>query len=540
MRYESLTNMKRIPVILLIIALWSFVTFWNLNKAFHIDDICYVDIAAWITEHPWHPMSGSIYFSDVFTPISQINQPPLYFYLMAVWEYFFGVSEISLHGLISIFALWAIFGMYRLSKLFIPKYAILATILFALNPAFVVGQNTMVDIPLIAIVIEYFYQMLKPRNNDCRKYFCIGILFGFAFLIKYTALVLLPALFLEIFLTKKWRNFTWLLLPIGIIAAWTLFNIYDYGGLHLFDRPLSHENFFSKIRRSIWFIGVLGAISPFSLMFFYIQWKSSQLKKCWAFIFYSSCICYLLVILSPLNLISDNTSDLIFNFSFLASGFGMIALVWKGWKYRIRRWNENPAEVILSYWIISTYVFIVVLAPFIATRHVLFLIPAFIILLFRWAIGKEIKQSIRFCTIALTIMTTTLLAASDYWFADVYRITAPQLMSKIPPQSKVWFTGPWGWQWYAIKAGMTPLDIKNIKVFAGEYYVTVSNSNKINCENLKEIEVVTVSRNKWYQRFSAINFYYSDMRPWENSTDHIETFKIFQFTEKSTCVGNSD
>jgi 4-amino-4-deoxy-L-arabinose transferase-like glycosyltransferase len=536
MQQESFSNLKKIQPVFWVLILWIFVTFWNLDKAFHIDDVSHIEIASWIIKNPWHPMSGYIYFSDVFTPINQINQPPLYFYLMALWEFIFGVSEISVHVLISIFALWAIFGMYRLSKFFIPKYAILATILFALNPAFVVGQNTMVDIPLIAVVIEYFYQLLKPRSNDFLKYLCAGLLFGFAILIKYTALILLPGLFLEIFLTKKWRNFFWLLLPLGIIAAWSLFNFYDYGGYHLFDRPHSLNGIFSKVRRSVWFIGVLGAICPFSLMFFYIQCKSSDLKKSWIFIFYSSLISYFLVVISPLNLMSDNTSDLIFNYSFLACGFGMVALLWKGWTYRIQRWFENPAEVILSYWIISTYAFIVLLAPFIATRHVLFLIPPFIILLFRWAANIEIKNSIKVYAVTLTLLISSLLAVSDNWFADIYRVTAPQLMNKIPSHSKVWFTGPWGWQWYAIRAGMTPLDMRNVKVQAGEYYITVNNSNKINCMNLKDIDVISIHRTKWYQRFSAINFYISDMRPWEYSREDIETFKIFQFTEESTCV----
>ena len=530
---------EKLKVLFIVFGVWAFATFWNINKAFHIDDIYYLDIARWIKDHPWHPMIGLVYYSDLFIPIHEVNQPHFYFYLMALWEYFFDISEIAIHSLMAIFTLWAIYGVMRLSRLLIPKHYLLATVFFGLGPAFVINQNTMVDVPMIAIWIEFYYQLVKPTKNDWLKYVFLGILCGVAILIKYTSLVLVPAIILEVVIRKKYKNLLWIILPLGIVVGWSIFNFFDYGGIHLLGRGLTDHDVFAYVRQSIWFIGVLGAICPCALMFFALAARQSQHPKRWLLLFCMSCISYFLVILSILYSPGDNTSDLIFNLSFLFCGFGLIGLLWKGWSHRIFRWHEDPTEVILSYWILSTFCFVVFLAPFIASRHILLITPPVIILIFRWGVQSPIKRYFVHLSVLLTLLITSLLASADYWYANIYRVAAKQIVQKIPPHSNIWFTGPWGWQWYATQAGMKPFDIRQSHPEPGDYLVTVKHSSKLKCAQLKEIEVLPIERENWYQRFAAINFYTSDMRPWEYSTDPIETFTIYQFNDKLECPNGS-
>ena len=530
---------EKLKIFFVVFSLWAFATFWNLNKAFHIDDIYYLDIASWIKDHPLHPMMGIVYYSDLFGPIHGVNQPHFYFYLMALWEYFFGISEIAIHSLMAIFTVWAIYGVTRLSRLIIPRHFLLATVFFGLGPAFVINQNTMVDVPMIAVWIEFYYQLVKPTKNDFLKYLIVGILCGVAILIKYTSIVLLPAILLEIVIRRKLKNLLWLILPLGIVVGWSVFNYYDYGGIHLLGRELSDHYLFAYIRQGIWFIGALGAICPWVLMFFGLASHQGRYPKRWLLFLAMSLISYFLVVLSIVYSPGDYTSDLIFNFSFLFCGFGIVGLLWKGSAHRILRWQEDPTEVILSYWILSTFFFVVFLAPFIATRHILLIMPPLIILLFRLGGKSPINRYFVHLSVLLTLLTTSLLTSADYWYANIYRVAAKQIVHKIPPRSNIWFTGPWGWQWYAIQEGMKPFDIHQSHPLPGDYLVTVKHSSKLKCVQLKEIEILSIERQKWYQRFAAINFYTSDMRPWEYSTDPIETFTIYQFKDTLGCSNGS-
>jgi hypothetical protein len=76
-----------------LLVLWAIVTAYNLLKPYHIDDTAHLEIARWISAHPLHPMSGLIYWDGVQKPIYELNQPHLYFYLLASWGAMFGYGE---------------------------------------------------------------------------------------------------------------------------------------------------------------------------------------------------------------------------------------------------------------------------------------------------------------------------------------------------------------------------------------------------------------------------------------------------------------
>lgn len=41
-----------------LVTLWAIVTAYNLFKPYHIDDTVHLEIARWISAHPFRPMSG--------------------------------------------------------------------------------------------------------------------------------------------------------------------------------------------------------------------------------------------------------------------------------------------------------------------------------------------------------------------------------------------------------------------------------------------------------------------------------------------------
>lgn len=102
---------------------WLFVTAFNLTKAYHIDDTAHLETARAIQNDPLHPMSQTVNWIDTAEPIHKLNQPHLFFYLIALVVFLFGESEVILHLLLAIFSLLAnrLFLLNRASTIKIKR-----------------------------------------------------------------------------------------------------------------------------------------------------------------------------------------------------------------------------------------------------------------------------------------------------------------------------------------------------------------------------------------------------------------------------------
>ena len=129
----------------------------NLTKAVHMDDAAYLGIVDAILRDPLHVMSALLNWHNTAEPIAEINQPHLFFYLQALVTIVFGRSELAQHLLVTGVTSVAVVLFYRLAVLVAPGRPLLLTALFALGPAFLPGQNLMVDVPLVALWLLFFW-----------------------------------------------------------------------------------------------------------------------------------------------------------------------------------------------------------------------------------------------------------------------------------------------------------------------------------------------------------------------------------------------
>ena len=136
-----------------LLSVWLVVTSINFGKALHIDDTFYVEAATKILENPTRPMSGFINWTDQLEPIYENNQPPLWFYTIAVFGSVFGFSNYALHVLVSVFAFLCLFFFYKILKELQLKNKLLLIVLLGLNHAFLANQNVMTDIPLLSMIL---------------------------------------------------------------------------------------------------------------------------------------------------------------------------------------------------------------------------------------------------------------------------------------------------------------------------------------------------------------------------------------------------
>jgi hypothetical protein len=441
------------------------VTGANLFKPYHIDDTAHLIIAQWIALHPMHPMRGLLNWEGVAAPIYQTNQPHLYFYALAVWGSVFGWSEPAMHMLQALFAGACIWLFERLARLLGVRDSLWLTAMLVLGPAFIVEQNLMVDVPLLSVWL-LFFNFVMDRRLGAAAGAC-----GTALLIKYSSLVLLPLLAVAALLRRAPGLLRVLVIPLGVLAAWSAFNWFDYGGVHLLTAlhasarsyvpPTAHRHFLlaRRVAKSLiaWVIAV-GALTPLGVI------GALQARPRWQGWVYAALLAGFCGLAGAVwaGLIADGVADKALWAGFAASGLLAMLCAGRGvWQQR------TPEMALLSLWLLGTSAFSILCAPFIAARHVLLILPSILLLVAVSAEGGLPRQAKTFGLI-MTVILSAGLGVSDFRFAQFYKTEAATLPASLPSRTKIWVAGHWGWQWYAVQNGMAEIDIQHLTMAPGD------------------------------------------------------------------------
>ena len=463
--------------------LWAVLTSINIYKAFHIDDTFHLEAAECIRNHLQKPMSGNINWGDSPSPMYEHNQPPLFFYLISVSQEFFGNSEIALHLILSIFTFAALFFFYKLTKLLNTNSPFLVLTLFAFCPAFIVNQNLMTDVPILAFATGIMYFLLKGQKNNCIKYYIFSsILLSIGLLIKYSLIPLFLVILITILTTKNYKQSVVLFIPLITLIIWSLWNFLEFGSIHIISRPKSELS----TEKILAFVSSLGAISIFSVVYLYnlFPYNLTRFLIVLSFVLFS-----VHVPIVYFDLIEEIKFNQFLNCLFFSNGLILICLagnqVIKSVIKEKYNYLKTPFFSIAIY-IIGFSAFIILFAPFNATRHILLLIP-FILLLGKDQFEKT-SGLINNTVIAASIVLGLLLGISDWFYADFYRKESENIKLA---NSKFWSLGHWGWQWYSKKAGMLIYSAKNeISVRNGDFIVFPKDVRKQNLS--KDIHLDTI------------------------------------------------
>jgi len=430
-------------------------------------------------------MSGWINWEDSPTVINNGNNPPLFFYLIYVHQHFFGSSEISLHLLLSVFTFLSLFYFYKLCQLFKVKSPNFILTIFAFCPGFIVNQNVMLDIPILALSLSIMYYLLKGQQSNNTLYYIISAsLLSIGILIKYSLSPLFIVILLSLLISKNHRKSFVLLIPILVFIGWSVWNYIEFGETHLYsiiskpklDSPINKVLLYGS--KTVGFIGTLGAITTFTAVFIYALIPKKETR-------FMIILGYIGMVISvPLvyfQIIEEAIFNRLLNLMFILNGFVLMGLIFyqsiKEFINKRYAFFRTPHFVILTY-LITVSGFILLLAPFNATRHCLLLIP-FILLLGHQQF-EETKGIINNLVVTISVLLGLLLGISDWVYADFYRKNASKILY---PNKRVWSIGHWGWQWYSRQAGM--------KTFA-----------KNNEYNLKNGDLIVFPHNVHRQRIS--------------------------------------
>lgn len=456
-----------------VLLVWGIATLVNLGKAFHIDDTAHLLIAQWIQQNPLRPMSGPLNWVGIEEPIFATNQPHLFYYVLAAWLSVAPTSEVSAHVLQAVFALAALLLFHGIAARLAPGFALWSTALLALGPAFLVGQNVMVDTVLLAVWLAFMRSLLMADAAPAsRRFVLMGVWAAVACLIKYSSLVLVAVLVVAVVIERRYRLAWVLLIPVGVLVAWSLFNIRDYGAVHILSRDSSAAPIGANAFR--WVLTV-GGVLPLGLL---IVANAASTRWAWTrHLWWASAAAAGLLAVGILRgVLPDGLADRVLLAGFLVNG--VVVVAWLGMlaARHVRTATAGPAgpsrlvDLYLFALVAATAAFYVLFSPSMAVRHVLPAIPA-LLLLFARHQAPMLARPVLAGGLIVSLVVGAGLAASDWRFADLYRRMAPAIAQDLPADATVWTTGHWGWQWYAGRVGMKQLDVSVNTLAAGDYLV---------------------------------------------------------------------
>jgi hypothetical protein len=199
-----------------------------------------------------------------------INQPPLGFYIGALFLKCFGESYSAAVNLATVFGFACIILVYKIGKLLYGKSTgLLASALFALTPWHIVlSRSFLIDVQCLFLSLLYLLAgLLAIKKNSTRLFLVSGVIFGAAFLTKAFAVFMLVPLVLFYFYSGK-LNLKRLSLWIGFFVPVLVFVFlwYQIISSQGFFAVFSHDDFnftFSGVVPSMFFVinyllGILG------------------------------------------------------------------------------------------------------------------------------------------------------------------------------------------------------------------------------------------------------------------------------------------
>ena len=202
------------------------------------------------------------------TPGNLINQPPIGFYLSALFLRIFGASYTTGIAEITVFGLGCVFLVYKVGKtIYGPITGVVAAGLFALIPwNAVLSRSFLIDVQcLFFSLLSLLVGIWAVRKNSLKLTLATGILFSFALLTKFFAVfTLIPlALFFAYYRPKSLQR---IFVGIGlfILPAFLAYLLWYQviSGLGFFS-VFTHTDFISLSQEA--------APSPFFLFNFFLM-----------------------------------------------------------------------------------------------------------------------------------------------------------------------------------------------------------------------------------------------------------------------------
>lgn len=456
-----------------LVALWAIATALNVGKPYHIDDTYYLEQARWIAEHPGTPTSGLVYWEgDRPEPFHRAgNHPFLVPAIMALVIRAAGESPLALHLLTAAFSAIAIALVHVLSRRWAPERALTVTSLFALGPAFLAEQNVMLDVPLVAAWLAFFVA-LEDASRPWHLWSAAAVA-ALALLIKLTSVALLVVLALGAVHAVRARGLgprtvaLPFVVPLAALGAWCGWGVIEHGEVPLlasaaragaFDVGAAAPGALLTTAgliagRAALLVVVLGAVVPgLALLSAGHLAPRARLAALVAAVLLFVVGRTLVLGIAEREgldaLLHEPAQHTALRALFFVGGLAVLAALWR------RARVGDPTDRRLAAWIAAGALVSVLVAPFIASRHVLLILPPVLVLAARAGLLDRRAP----LALALTGVLGVCAAVADHRIATVYAEAPRRVRDRAHqlggPGATTYFVGHWGWQHHATEAGL--------------------------------------------------------------------------------------
>lgn len=433
----------------------------NMAKPLVIDDTAYVLFARQITVHPTDPYGFDLLWYHQSQPAMTVLAPPVIPYWLALEQRVFGENPTLWKLGLFPFAWLLTASVASLVRRFAPSFSIPLTLMMVLSPVVLPGFNLMLDVPALALmlagIVVFFRSLDRPRTLSL---ILAGVLLGLAMQTKYTAL-LGPGVVL-------WAGWTHGRLRDGMITSglavliffsWEAYLFSQYGASHFVFHLSGQggdslvESVSRHLKMTGPLLGYLGGLGQGLGLF------------AWAAVGVSRPVFRFLVIGSVLGLplaVGTSTIPLVFMGQGLIIAIGVI-----GVGIMLLRRASSPMDRFLLGWFVLELIGVVALTPFGAARRLLSPMTVSILLCGRLAevsIATTDQVRRRWVNIAAWFGVTLGMGYGLIDLIDAYpekwaaEQSAAWIRTHDPDAESIWFTGHWGFRYYAEREGMKPID----------------------------------------------------------------------------------
>ncbi|MBI2061477.1 MAG: hypothetical protein HYT87_17190 [Nitrospirae bacterium] len=464
-------------------ALAVLVTILSALKPITLDETAYHAAAAQIARAPLDPYGFVLFWLQSPLPANHSILPPV---SNAWWA--LGLRILGDH--VPAWKLWMfpfnflfVLGLHGLLRRTCRGLETTLLWMTSLSPVFLPAFGLMLDVPSMALALTGLNLLMTPgQRGSVRRASLAGLFFGLAVQTKYSAFVLLGAGCLHTVLFGRIRRgVAAAVIASTLFLSWEVFTYVKYGESHflhpiLHGYPIHVEPWPHFIRPLFVFTGgLLALLAPLGFLGLGLPgWVSVALMA-------STALVYAVVGVFPEAAMPWATRFHIAETHFslirrLFAGLGMVlwgtilagavrGMAWdaahRGW--RAFRRASRRSEIFLFAWLAAEIVGYFALSPFPAARRFMGMAVVVTMILGRLACVRRGRGASAFllpCAAVLQILLGLAYAGVDEMEARSHQrgvALAKDWIEQRDPAPSVWYTGHWGFQFYAERAGMQPI-----------------------------------------------------------------------------------
>ena len=444
----------------------ALLTLLNGLKPVCVDDGAYYYRAAQIASSPGDPCGGPPFWDRDATPGTRMFVPPVFSAWWALAMRLGGDNEWLWRLWQLPIALLLVAALAALLRRFAVGVEQPMLWLTVFSPAFLPSFNLMVDLPALALTLSAVHCFLHAVDRESIfGALLAGVLAGLAMQTKYNGVGAVAAICLYGLLARRWRlTLTAALIAAGVFVSWEAILYWRYGiSLFLLGMASRQEAAGGSVLSLVApFATIVGCVAPALVPVALLARGARPRNVYWSI--GAIAAAYAILTFLPPRIAGRSLSVHYYTVDLIGLPLWWLCLTLIG-RQGLARWAQTGRdERFLSLWLAAEIVLYFPLSPFPAVRRVLGIVVVLTLLL-----GREVARRLAshpaprqplYAAAALSIAAGLLMWGVDLHDSRAQCDAVQQALAFLQTQDASgtrWFTGDWGFQYYAWRAGMKPL-----------------------------------------------------------------------------------